>query len=137
MAAAQSRPDPAERRASTMDGDKRRVFLDRLRANPFPLTAAHYAGATASRRRRPAAAEMQAADPRSHSTENSRFYVPSSGFRSLSSDSRRSNTSDAGAVGATALFCDNSDDDNLQVGLDYLYYIGVILHIMRNLCSCS
>ncbi len=40
--------DPKERRAATMDGDRKRVFLERLRANPFPLTAAHYAGAGSS-----------------------------------------------------------------------------------------
>ncbi len=59
--------DPAERRASTMDSDKKRVFLERLRANPFPMAAAtaHYG---TSRKQR----QQKNMDPRSHSQETSR-----------------------------------------------------------------
>ena len=68
-------------------------------------------------------------DPRSHSSDSSRFYVPSStvgsngsaGYRSLSSDARRLLAAAAAQEvsvdldSPSSLFCDGSDDDNLQV----------------------
>ena len=111
-----------QRKASTMDGDKRRLFLDRMRNN------GHFHNLTSSSE---AAAATAAA--RSRSNESSYRVRPSesfymreaiSGFRSLSTDSRAGAVAARGSMSGMSssqqpqsavigLFCDEEDEPPL------------------------
>ena len=104
-----------QRKASTMDGDKRRLFLDRMRNN------GHFHNLTS---------EAAAAAARSRSNESSYRVRPSesfylreaiSGFRSLSTDSRAArghnmlglSSSQQPQSAVIGLFCDEEDEPPL------------------------
>ena len=112
-----------QRKASTMDGDKRRLFLDRMRNN------GHFHNLTSTSE---AAAAAAAAAARSRSNESSYRVRPSesfymreamSGFRSLSTDSRAAargnvlglSSSQQPQSAVIGLFCDEEDEPPLQM----------------------
>ena len=111
-----------QRKASTMDGDKRRLFLDRMRNN------GHFHNLTTTSE----AAAAAAAAARSRSNESSYRVRPSesfymreamSGFRSLSTDSRAAargnvlglSSSQQPQSAVIGLFCDEEDEPPLQM----------------------
>ncbi len=96
-----------------MDSDKKRVFLERMRANPF-----HNVLPTAQQHRRQANASDRSSrnDDHFYAPASSRLEMFSSGFRSLSSDSKTSRGGRCSGSGGNSggLFCgsDGYDDDD-------------------------
>eukprot|EP00095_Tigriopus_kingsejongensis_P005692 maker-scaffold158_size296719-snap-gene-1.24 protein:Tk05692 transcript:maker-scaffold158_size296719-snap-gene-1.24-mRNA-1 annotation:"domain protein" len=140
--------EPKDRKASTMDSDKKRLFLERMRANPFhnvapPNGVNHFTQPcvspnTVHRRRLPSHHGLEHQDGSSNKVRNSEsFYrkdvhamTPTAecqthfdmfGYRSLSSDARRKKH--------PGLFGDGTDDDHPPLQMSSIE--GVSTQVMK------